>query len=96
MPGGDISVPTHRTVEGVKEDWGKMIQSGEVTLGEPCYPHTITQYSIEDGELKHKQTTVYGRKIPLIELRKKLLLRQEPFMRLHTDEQLLVLTKSDL
>ena len=52
MPGGEISVPTHRTVEGIKEDWTKMIQSGELTLGEPCYPHTITRYSIKDGELK--------------------------------------------
>ena len=96
MPGGEISVPTHRTVEGIKEDWTKMIQSGELTLGEPCYPHTITRYSIKDGELKQHEITVYGRKIPLLDLRKKLLLRHEPFMRLHTDEQLLALTKLDL
>ena len=31
----DVSIPTHRTVEGIKEDWHTMIEKGELSLGEP-------------------------------------------------------------
>ena len=73
MPGGEVSVPTHKTVEHIKEDWQKMIESGELTLGEPCYPHTIKKYRVKDGEIQATETVVYGRKIPLLQIRKKLL-----------------------
>lgn len=33
MPEGQIYVPEHRTVEGVKEDWKRMIELGELTFG---------------------------------------------------------------
>ena len=49
MPGHQVSVPVHRTVEGVKEDWKEMIDVGELTLGEPCYPHTICKFTIHNG-----------------------------------------------
>ena len=96
MPGGEVSVPTHRTEKGVKDDWQKMIESGEFTLGEPCYPHKLIRYTVHNGELKQTETTVYGRKIPLLELRQKLLEKHLPLMYLHTDEQLLALNKSEL
>ena len=96
MPGGEVSVPSRRTVESIKQDWAKMIESGELTLGEPCYPHTITRYSLKNGQLTQTETTLYGRKISLYQLRQNLLLRQEPYTRLHTEEQLLALTKPDL
>ena len=38
MPGGEISVPCHKTVSMIKLDWEDMIRSGELTLGEPCAP----------------------------------------------------------
>ena len=45
MPGGEISVPCHKTEQSIKDDWDKMIASGELTLGEPCAPYTLTQNS---------------------------------------------------
>jgi len=60
--GGEISVPTHRTAEGLEEDWGKMIKKGDLTLGEPCCPHTITsQTIITCGELKEHDNITFGR-----------------------------------
>lgn len=96
MPGGGISVPVHRTIQGVKEDWKQMIASGELTLGEPCHPQTITKYKVRDGELERTETTVYGRKIPLIEVRKKLLKKHESIMHLHTDEEIYALQKEEM
>jgi len=85
MPGGNVSVPTHRTVEEIKEDWDNMVKEGELTLGEPCYPHTlIRRYTVKGGELQRTETVVYGRKISLLDLREKLLRKHEPFMYLHT------------
>ena len=47
MPGREISVPTHRTAEGIKEDWTAMINEGKLTLGEPCCPSKIIRQSIK-------------------------------------------------
>ena len=38
MPGGEISVPCHKTIEMIKFDTEDMLRSGELTLGEPCAP----------------------------------------------------------
>jgi len=55
-------------VEGIKEDWDNMIKEGELTLGEPCYPHTLIRYTVKEGELHRTETVVYGRKIPFLDL----------------------------
>ena len=68
MPGGQVSVPTHRTVEGVKQDWNSLIELGELSLGEPCYTHTLIKCVVKDGELTQTETTVYGRKISLLDI----------------------------
>ena len=93
---GGLSVPTHRTVEGVKEDWKQMITSGELTLGEPCHPQTIAKYKVKNGELERSETTVYGRKIPLTEVREKLLRKHEKVMYLHTDNEFEALQKEQM
>jgi len=66
MPGTSVSFPCHRSVEGVKEDWAKMVDDGTLALGEPCAPQTLTNRSIVDGELTTQEETVYGRKIASI------------------------------
>ncbi len=96
MPGGQVSVPTHRTVVGIKEDWGKMLEAGELTLGQPCFPQQLKKYAVKDGELQQHETTVYGRKIPLEEVRKKLLNKHNSLMHLHTDEEIAKIQKPEL
>ena len=96
MPDGQVSVPVHRTVEGVKEDWKEMIKLGKLTLGEPCYPQTLCKYTIQNGELKKSEIVVYGRKISLLEIREKLLHRHESIMHLQTEEEIACLSKECL
>ena len=71
-----------------------MVNDVQLSLCEPSYPQTLVKYHIEDGELKHTETTVYGPKIPLLELRERLLKKHEPYMYLHTDNQLSGIMKS--
>jgi len=68
-PGASVSFPCHHSVEGVKEDWAKMVDDGTLTLGEPCAPQTLTKRSIVNGELTTQEETVYGRKIPFTSIR---------------------------
>jgi len=96
MPGGEISVPCHKTAEQVKADWEEMIQSGRLTLGEPCAPYKLTKYAIVDGEIRKTETNIHGRKIPLLDIRQKLLNTQEKYMRLHTDSDLQHMSRSAL
>ncbi len=96
LPGGEISVPTHPTMEEIKTDWDKMIENGELSLGEPCHPQKICRISINDGELHKTEHVVYGRKIPLLELRKKLLLKHESLMHLHTDNEIARQTNTEV
>jgi len=95
LPGASVSFPCHRSVEGVKEDWAKMVDDGTLTLGEPCAPQTLTKRSIVNGELT-TQETVYSRKIPFTSIRQKLLHKHEKYMRLHTDSQLNSMTTQEL
>ena len=96
MPGGEISVPCHKTAEQVKADWAEMIKSGRLTLGEPCAPYKLTKYTIVDGEVKKTEMKVDGRKIPLLDIRQKLLNKHEKYMRLHTDSELQHMSRSAL
>ena len=96
MPGGDISVPTHSTVEQIKENCSQMIVDGTLTLGEPCHPHLMVRYTTSGGVLARKEVMAYGRKIPLITIRKKWLEKHEKLMHLHTDEEIERMDKDEL
>ena len=50
--GGEISIPYHKTVDTIKSDWADMIRSGELTLGEPCAPYTLTNYVVVSEEIQ--------------------------------------------
>ena len=72
----------------IKLDWADAIRSGELTLGEPCAPYTLTKYTVVSGEIQKSELELYGRKVPLIDIRRKLLQKHEIYMRLHTDAEL--------
>lgn len=95
MPGGEISVPCHSTPKHVKEDWVKMIEDGIYSLGEQCSPKQLTIVRAERGHVITKEVTVHSRKIPLAEIREKLLRKHERWMRLMTDEQILKMTTEE-
>ena len=89
LPGNEISVPTIPTTAMIKADIYTLIETGELYLGEPCSPFTLVKSSIIDGVIQHKETVAYGRKIPLSEIRTKLFTKQERFMYLLKDEELM-------
>ena len=84
------------TAGAVKESWKKMVEKGELSLGVPCAPFTLSQYSIANGKLEMREITVTGRKFPLEDLRKKLLANQERYMRLQTDEEVSTMSAQDI
>ena len=88
IPGYQISIPTFPPVKVVKAAWTDMVESGELLLGVTCTPYTITRYVTEQGKVKPQNIKVEGRKIPLKELRAKLLSRQEKYMHLYTDAKI--------
>ena len=91
LQGGEVSCPVPPTPGDIKLKWEEMIQSGVLSLGIPCVPYALTKIRVSNGGLVQSKVSVYGRKIPLLELRTKLLRRHEKFMRLPTDEELDVL-----
>ena len=83
-------------MEEIKEEWANMINNGELTLGEPCHPQTILRLSVKTGELRRTEYTAYGRKISLLDIRKKLLANHEHLMHLHTDDEIEKLSNEEL
>ena len=59
------------TVCSLKEHISELLDSGKLTLGEPCCPFTIMKSYLIDGKLVSTPSQIYGRKIPLLEIRKK-------------------------
>ena len=96
MPGGEISVPSNPTPKSIKKSWTDMIESGELSLGEPCTPYTLTKYVTREGVVSPLDVQIYGRKFSLLSLRKKLLIAHERYMRLPTDSNLADLTQTEL
>ena len=41
FPGNEISIPIPPTQSFVKEEWKKLVLSGQIHIGEPCASYTI-------------------------------------------------------
>ena len=83
LVGGEISTPCLPTTQQITEDKYKLIESGELSIGEPCTRYTITKSTVTStGDIKVESRSIYGRKIPLLDLRKSLLAKHEKYMRI--------------
>ena len=71
-----------------------MIVSGELSLGEPCTPYTLTKYVTWEGIVSPLDVQVYGRKFSLLSL--SLLKAHKRYMQLPTDFDLANLTQTEL
>lgn len=85
--GGEISVPTTPTDKMLKEEWRKMVQSGKISLGQPCIPYKMVKFNTKEGSVERLELNITGRKFPLMELRQQLLAKHEQYMRLNTDSE---------
>lgn len=66
---GEISTPCLPTVQEITKEKQYLIESGELSIGEPCTPYTIIKsIATSSGEIEIKSINIYGRKIPLYEL----------------------------
>ena len=73
-----------------------MVKNGDISLGVPCAPFSLTHYIINSGQLEQKVVVITGRKFPLKELRKRLLVNHEKYMRLSTDDQINTMPADEL
>ena len=97
LPGGEISTPALPTPRSISDEKQALVASGKLSIGEPCSPYLLTKYIVtNDGEVKTNQIELHGRKIPLYELRQKLLIQQENYMKLMTDNEIKSLSKEEI
>ena len=73
-----------------------MVNSGELSLGRPCVPYTITKFTAKDGGVERMEVIITGRKFPLLEIRKQLLAKHEKYMRLNTNTEIESMSFNDL
>ena len=86
--GGEISTPVPRTSKALRDTLRQKIADGEYQLGEIITPKCYKKLSLHpDGTLKEEYYWVSGRKIPLLDIRKKLLEEHEKegLVRDHSD-----------
>ena len=86
--GGEISAPQNPPPKVLQQQWKALVDDGELSLGIPCAPLTLTHFNTKNGHLEKNEVVVMGRKFPLSELRKTLLKAQEKYMRLNTDDKI--------
>ena len=96
LPGCGVSIPSNPSIGDIEAEIRSMITSGRFTLGEPCAPYTITKYKMINGVLTPREIQIHGRKVPLVEIRQRLLERQLKYMRLTPESTIATMTKPEL
>ncbi len=49
LPGKEISIPSMPTVALLKDDIKELLDSGKLTLGEPCSPFPLVKSTVNNG-----------------------------------------------
>ena len=95
MPVGEICVPTHLNSMKIWEEIHQRIAEGRYLIGEPCVESVLVRYKAEDGSVKREEITINARRIPVLEIRKRLLAKhtQMGIMHLETDDKFLGMSR---
>ncbi len=97
---GGTSFPTYPTVKREKKKVQDRIQAGEISIGKEVVPYTVTRFKVdaENHHIVRQEQQISARKIPLVEIRRRLLERHEDLgiIRGLTDEELDALTPATL
>lgn len=97
LRGGAVSMPCLPTKEAIVNEKYHLINSGVLSIGEPCSPYTLKKTTIaNDGTIQVKNVTLCGRKIPLLELRQRLLQQHQQYMRLTKPQDIEQMTKEEI
>ena len=96
LRGGEISIPSLPPPQFITNEKREMIRNGTLSLGEPCSPYAVKKTVVtNEGEVNIEVVQIVGRKLSLLEIRKKLLKKHTKYMRLMTDQQIHQLTEAE-
>jgi hypothetical protein len=96
LQGCEVSIPSNPSIGVIETEIRSMIASGRFTLGDECAPYTVTKYSLVNGVMTPHDLQIQGRKVPLREIRERMLRKQLPYMRLTTDSTIATMTRPQL
>ncbi len=96
LPGSDISIPSNPPIHIIEAEIKSMISSGRFTLGEECAPYKITKYTLVDGTMTPHDTFVQARKVPLNEIRQRILDKHLKYMRLTPSSTVTAMTEREI
>ena len=95
--GTKVSMPTEPTNKKIKQNMKTKISSGDYTIGELITPQSFEILKINnDNSYEKILTELYGRKIPLIEIRKKFAEQHKKFFRLHSTKEFQNMSREDI
>lgn len=72
-----VTHPVQKRHIGIKEDIKQAVQDGRYSIGEECTGTVLCKYTLADGRVVPRELQVYGCKVPMIELRQRLLRNHE-------------------
>ena len=81
MESFDTVVPVEQSNFKVKKELADKIADGTYNVGVLIAPQSFKATKLIDGEIKEEQYTVYGRKIPLLDIRKEMFEKHQHYMR---------------
>lgn len=96
LPGTDIAIPSNPPLSSIDRELKSMVASGHFILGEECAPYSITRFRIVNDQLSPQDVTVHARKVPLKEIRERLLHKHSQYMRLTPTRILNSMTTAEL
>ena len=91
-----ISIPVEETNDEVMRQLKQKIALGTYKVGNLIVPQVFEKVAIRDGRIAYEKVTIVGRKIPLVEIRKELLEKNNKYMRLRTNDEFEQLSKDNL
>ena len=96
LPGCGVSIPANPPVASVDKQIRSMIASGRFTLGEECAPYKLVKYVLQNGKVATQEVLIQARKVPLRDIRERLLKKQLKYMKLTPTEAIDSMSDSEL
>ena len=96
LPGSEVSIPSIPPIGPVEDQIRSIVSSGRFNIGDECAPYTITKYTLVNNVMTPHDEQVQARKVPLKEIRQKLLRKQQKYMRLIPESTITAMTRPQL
>ena len=85
----EVSIPEECSNEELMSQVKKQVDEEVYTLGELIVPQKFEKLTMIDNKLQTEEIEVEGRKTPFDVIRKKINIKHEKYMKIHSDEELL-------